>query len=149
MVKINFYKINKDESSSVTIDGDRLLFSIPKPTIVQPSEIIKIKTGIIMKVPSEHVVIISTYPDRPIAAAELFPAVVTMDGCASETELELAVKNSGRGQLNILPGVPFAVGYVIRTHTIEFGEFEPDAVTPSPKEKSVPQKKNSFSFEVK
>jgi len=65
MVKINFHKINKDESSSVTNDGDRLLFSIPKPVVVQPLEIIKIKTGVIMKVPLGHVITISTYPNAP------------------------------------------------------------------------------------
>lgn len=149
MVKINFYKINKEGSSSVTNDGDRLLFSVPEPTVIQPSEIIKIKTGIIMKVPLGYVITISTYPNLPIEAVELFPAAITIDSCAPGTELELAVRNSGRSQLNLMTGILFAIGYVNETQNIELGEFELDTVPSPSKEKSVPQKKDSFSFEVK
>jgi len=149
MVEIHFYQTNKNEAPGAAVAEDVVVFTIPKPTVIQPSEILQIQTGIVMKVPPGYVVTLSTHPALSEKAAELFPGVITVDSYAPETELRLAIRNSGRSQLNLMPGFLFAVGYVSQIHNIEVGEFEPDAIANPQKEKSKPQKKNPFNFEVK
>lgn len=149
MVEIHFYQINKNEAPAAAVADDMMVFSTPKPAVIQPAEILQIQTGIVMKVPPGYVVTLSTHPDLSEKAAELFPGVTTVDSYAPEAELKLAVRNSGRNQLNLMPGALVAVGYVSKIHEIEVGEFEPGIIANPQMGKSKPQKKNPFRFEVK
>jgi len=149
MVEIQFYKLTKNETPSVAATEDKFVFSVPKPTVIQPAEIIKIQTGLVVKVPKGFVLTLSPHPDLSEKAADLFPSIITVDSYAPEKELALAVRNSGRNQLNLLAGFPFAVGYVSEIRNIETGDFEPDVIKNPVRDQSRPQKKNPFSFEVK
>ena len=149
MVDIQFYKINKSAESFVVVLEDRLLFALPNPTVIQSSEIIKIKTGTVMKIPRGYVLTIYTPPDLAKQACELFPGVTVIDGWGPEVELELAVKNSGRNQVNLLAGNTIAVGYLSKVDDIGVGELELDVVANPKLPGTRPQKKNSFNFEVK
>ncbi len=149
MIDIQFYKINKNANSFVTLTEDRLLFTVPKPTVIQSSEIIKIKTGTVIKIPRGYVLTVYTHPDLVNQACELFPSVTAIDGWAPEVELELAIRNSGRNQVNLLMGNMIAVGYLSQAHNIGVGEFEPDIITNPDLPNTRPQKKNPFNFEVR
>ena len=149
MIDIQFYKVNNKENSFVAVVEDRLLFTVPKPTVIQSSEIIKLKTGTVMKIPRGYVLTIYTHPDLANQACELFPGVTVIDGWAPEAELELAVRNSGRSQVNLLMGNMIAVGYLSQAHDIGVGEFEPSILNNPELPNTRPQKKNPFNFEVK
>ncbi len=149
MIDIQFYKINKNAESFVILTEDRLLFAVPEPTVIQSLEIIKIKTGTVMKIPRGHVLTICTHPDLAKQACELFPSVTVIDGWAPAVELELAVKNSGRNQINLIPGAIVAVGYLSQVSDIGAGELELDVVANPELPGTRPQKKNPFNFEVK
>ncbi len=149
MVELQFYKIDKNNSSCEVVAKNKLLFKITKPTVIQSSEIIKIKTGIILKVPDGHLLNIFTYPALADKACELFPNIIILDSEASEAEVQLAVRNSGRNQINLMIGEVIAVGHLNQVQDITIGEFEPNIVTNPKLPNTTPQKKNTFEFEVK
>jgi len=146
MVKVDFYQTNKDADPVIEAAGNRLLFYAPRPTIIQPSETIKISMGLGLKINANHVLIINTADELSADACELFPSTKIIDG---QEEVILAVRNKGRNQVNIMTGKLIAVGYLLSIKKIELNKSEP---TESPKQqphKTKPQKKNNFEFEVK
>ncbi len=48
MIKVEFCLTGKDGNAYVGVQGDHIVFTNPKPIIIQPSEIIKILMGTVM-----------------------------------------------------------------------------------------------------
>lgn len=114
---------------------------------IQPSEIQKVKIGIVCEVPQGYVLQINTVSSLSEKAGELFPAFVVIDS-TYEGGLILAVRNSGRDPLNLMPGTPVGRGHLVKIEQLEIEEFEYQSLTKDlPKTK--PQKKKPISFEVK
>jgi len=139
--------LTKEGPKGVTVsrDMDYVTFNCVTPTIIQPSEIHRIKLGVACDVPGGYVLQISTYPELADKAAEVFPALTVIDS-KHVGELMLAVRNHGRDPLNLMPGTPVAVGRLVKPETFDIEGFEYEAPKAQPKSK--PQKKNPFSFEV-
>jgi len=135
------------KGATVSRDRDYVTFNCVKPTMVQPSEIQRVKLGVACDVPFGYVLQISTYPALADKAAEVFPALTVIDH-THEGELLLAVRNHGRDPLNLMPGTPVAVGRLVKPETFDVEGFEYEAPKLE-RPTSRPQKKNPFNFEVK
>jgi hypothetical protein len=150
MVKVQYYKIDKNAPGSLVADEDRLTFIVPEPTVVQPLEIIRIPLGIVLHLTSKSATLtLHTHPELSQKACELFPSVLVMDHLFPEKELELYVRNSGRNQVNLMQNEKIAVGYVTEIQEFEIEDFAPDFVTQPTLPRTKPQKKGSFNFEIK
>lgn len=146
---LKFANLTKDSPPRVIIspDLDYVTFRCAQPTIIQSSEIQKVKIGIACEIPFGCFLQISTYPQLAEQAAELFPALTVIDH-THEGELVLAVRNHGRGPLNLMPETPVAIGRMVKLELLKVEGFEYEASKPESRQ-SQPQKKNPFSFEVK
>lgn len=130
-------------------DGS-LVFLAAKPIIIQPSEIMKVQTGLSVRVPYGYVLNISTSSSLSTKAGELFPGLVAISAAEDEVELDLPIRNSGRNPLNIMVGQSLAVGYVVKTEMPEIKDFEPRDWKLVSNNESKPQKKNpNFKFEIR
>lgn len=141
--------LTKEGPKGVTVSSDRdyVTFNCITPTIIQPSEIQRVKLGVACDVPFGYVLQISTYPALADKASEVFPALTVIDH-KHEGELLLAVRNHGRDPLNLMPGTPIAVGRLVKPETFDVEGFEYEAPKLE-RTTSRPQKKNPFNFEVK
>ena len=149
MIKVEFCLTGKDPKGYVDIQDDHIIFTNPKPVVIQPSEIIKISMGTAMKLPEGYIGIISTHPRLFGKACELFPSTIIRSARSPDGELELAIRNSGRSQVNLMQGDPIGVGYVSKIQTIDAREFDLDVLKRSELPSTSPQKKNIFDFEIK
>lgn len=139
-----------DNTETLLYEDGVLVFLAAKPTIVQPSEIMKVQTGLSVRVPFGYVLNISTAPALAIKAAELFPGLMAVSASEQEVELELPVRNSGRNALNIMAGQTLAVGHVVKTEEINIKDFEPQDWKLVSNAESKPQKKNpNIKFEIR
>ena len=149
MIKVEFCLTGKDAKAHVSVQGDHIVFTNPKPIIIQPSEIIKISMGTVMKLPEGYIGIISTHPRLLGKACELFPSTVIRSARSPDAELELAIRNSGRNQVNLMQDDPIGVGYISQIHEIDARELDVDILKKSELPSTSPQKKNPFNFEIK
>lgn len=148
-MKIYFNKISEDLPSGVSWEENRVCFSAARPIIVQPSETMKVSTNTIIKVEKGCTLNIGSHPQLVQKAASVFPSLITLDHTSEEAPLEIAIHNSGRNPLNIMPGTPLGVGYVYLTEDIEPEEFSITVIEPKTA-KSKPTKKNpDVQFEIK
>lgn len=148
-MKLRFASLDKEGPKGVTINSelDSVTFYCNKPAVIQPSEIQKIQTGLICEIPQGYVLNINTYPKLIDHASEIFPNLIVIDH-NHQGELMVAVRNSGRNPLNLMPNTPIAIGHVVKTEQIELEGFEYKALQSGQKQ-SKPQKKNPFTFEIK
>jgi hypothetical protein len=149
MIKVEFCQTGKDTKAYVGIQGDHIIFTNPKPVVIQPSEIIKISMGTAMKLPEGYIGIITTHPRLSGKACELFPSAVIRSARSPDAELELAIRNSGRNQVNLMQDEPIGVGYISQIQTIDARELDIEVLKKSELPSTSPQKKNPFNFEIK
>lgn len=149
MIKVEFCQTGKGAKAYVEIQGDHIVFANPKPIVIQPSEIIKISMGTAMKLPEGYIGIISTHPRLFGKACELFPSTIIRSARSSDGELELAIRNSGRNQVNLMQDEPIGVGYISKIQTIDARELDLAVLEKSELPSTSPQKKNPFNFEIK
>ena len=149
MIKVEFCLTGKDPKGYVGIQGDHIIFTNPKPVVIQPSEIIKISMGTAMKLPEGYIGIISTHPRLFGKACELFPSTVIRSARSPDGELELAVRNSGRNQVNLMQDDPIGVGYISQIQKVDVRELDIEILKKSELPSTSPQKKNIFDFEIK
>lgn len=127
-----------------------LLFFCSRPTVIQPSEIIRAQTDTFIKVEQNTIITLVTHSSLSGKACELFPGTIIIDANHDYSKpLEIPLRNCGRNQTNKMPGEPLALGYVSFCEEIELEDL--DLSLPSPAEQnSVPQKKNvGIRFEIK
>lgn len=138
----------KDET--ILYEGGALVFLASKPIIVQPSEIMKVITGVSIRVPTGYVINISTAADLAARAAELFPGLIAVSPSEEEIELSFPVRNNGRNPLSIMKGQIVAVGYVVKTEEVNLTISEPQNGKQVSPAESKPQKKNpNIKFEIR
>ncbi len=147
MGKVQLFKFNTHAPSNVTVSEDKISFTIPKPIVIQSSEIVKVKIGFGLKVPDGHIITLYTGSQLIDKVCELFPSVITFDSSTLGNQLEIAIRNNSRNQVNLMPGISIAEGYLTKIQKIDVTESGQEAV-PEPV-KSKPQKKDPFNFEVK
>jgi dUTPase len=139
-----------EETQTLLYEDGSLVFLAAKPIIIQPSEIMKVQTGLSVRVPFGYVLNISTAPALSVKAGELFPGLIAVGASITDVELNLPVKNSGRNVLNIMAGQTIAVGHVVKTEEISLKDFEPQDWKVVSNAESKPQKKNpNFKFEIR
>lgn len=141
--------LTKEGFKGVTVAESlgHVTFRNVKPVTVQPSEIQRVQIGVACEVPPGYVLQVSTHPKLAAQAAEVFPALTVIDH-THEGELVLAVRNHGRNPLNLMPESVIGKGHLVKVEqlTVEGFEYE---VPKAEANRSQPQRKNPFSFEVK
>lgn len=144
-------QVHTNETSETLLYEDGILvFLAAKPIIVQPSEIMKVQTGLSVRVPFGYILNISTAPALAVKAAELFPGLMAISASENEVELALPVRNSSRNALNIMAGQTIALGHVVKIEEVSIKDFEPQDWKLVSNAESKPQKKNpNIKFEIR
>lgn len=138
-----------DKNHKVAVNDDSLTFACLMPIVIQSTEIQKVRMGIGLQIHKGCVLSISTHSALIDRAAEVFPALISLDHTHGG-ELFIPVRNNGRNPLNLLPGQPVANGHLSKIQKIETHEFELDTKPEKSKSKTKPQKKNpNIQFEVR
>jgi dUTPase len=141
---------SSDNTETLLYEDGVLVFLAAKPIIIQSSEIMKVQTGLSVRVPFGYVLNISTAPALAVKAGELFPGLMAVSWSEQEVELELPVRNCGRNVLNIMSQQTIAIGHVIKTEEVNVKALEPQNWKSVSNAESKPQKKNSnFKFEIR
>lgn len=139
-----------DNTETLLYEDGVLVFLAAKPIIIQPSEIMKVQTGLSVKVPFGYVLNIGTAPALSVKAGELFPGLVVVSASEEEVALSLPVRNNGRNALNVMAGQTLAIGYVVKIEDIVIKDFVPRDPKLVSNEESKPQKRNpNFKFEIR
>ncbi|MCI0528056.1 MAG: hypothetical protein L0Y56_11525, partial [Nitrospira sp.] len=115
-MKLEIYNARKGEPVGNVLLNDRLVFSASHPVIIQPAEIMKVQTDLVLILPAGYVLNISTAPELSLRAGELFPGLIVIGSGDKRVSLELPVRNCGRNPLSIMPKQPVAIGY---TYAVE------------------------------
>jgi len=140
----------EDSTETLLYENGVLIFLAAKPIIIQPSEIMKVQTGLSVRVPFGYVLNISTAPVLAVKAAELFPGLMAVSASEEEVKLELPVRNSGRNSLNLMARQVIAIGHVLKTEEIEIKDFQPQDWRLVSDKESKPQKRNpNIKFEIR
>lgn len=139
-----------NDTETLLYEDGVLIFLAAKPIIIQSSEIMKVQTGLSVRVPLGYVLNISTAPPLSVKAGELFPGLMAISPSEEEVELNLPVRNSGRNVLNIMAGQTVAIGHVLKTEEVIIKDFEPRDWKLVSDGESKPQKKNpNIKFEIR
>ncbi len=148
-IELKVHRI-KEGNPTVIAAGDKLAFCVDRPLVIQPSEIIKVQTAMIITVPHGYLLSIVTAPDLYNKAGEVFPSCLTIDAYSDEKALEIPVRNSSRNQLNLMSKDLIAFGYVSKIEDIQIGSLKTHQENVVPPEKSQPQKKqdDNIKFEL-
>jgi dUTPase len=149
-MKLQIYSTNKDQPHGLRLEEDRLILTASRPSIIQPSEIMKVQTDSFVRVPVGYTLNISTAPELAERAGEIFPGLIVVDSYYGTKSLEVPVRNGGRNPLNLMPGQVVAIGYVTGVSPIEVEEFLPDLGNSKSAKKTGPSRKNpDFKFEIR
>jgi dUTPase len=150
-MRLEFYNARNGEINDEILIEDRLVFAASRPATIHSTEIIKVQTDLVVKVPTGYVLNISTAPELYAKSAELVPSSLAISHLDNEKSLDFFIRNSGRNSINVLPKQVVAVGFVVAVEVPEIGELV--RVTPievkldlSPKKKA---KVSSIKFELK
>jgi len=148
-MKIMVGKVRENEPAGLVLAEGVLHFIAAKPTVIQPSEIMKVPINAVVRIPGGVLLNISTSEELASKAGELFPALIALDNMSGDVVLELPIRNSGRNQINLQIGDVVARGHLVPIEFPTIEEFTiqiPNADRP----KTRPQKKNDgIKFEVK
>ena len=148
-MKIYFNKLDEKGLDGVVWDKTYVCFAVTRPIIVQPSEIMKVPLNLILGIEKGCTLIINTHPDLADRAAEIFPSSVALNDTTDQRPFELAVRNSGRNPLNLMPGELIGRGHIYPTMEIEPTPFSIELEVPEVPKKSSPSKKNvDVKFEI-
>lgn len=147
-MKLEFANLNKEGFRGVVMTDNGLNLRCIRPTVIQPSEILKVQTETALKVPEGYVLNISTHPDLYEKAGELFPALVALDS-SHLGEVILPIRNSGRNPLHLMPGDHIAQGHVVKIERADYQEMDWYEPARKPLPQTGPQKRDPFRFEVK
>lgn len=144
-MKINYAT---DKTGSLTIIDGVFIFTSSKGVEVQSGEIKKVPTGIILRIPPEYVVQVTTYPSLVDNAVQIFPACISLTSNSPEDYLFLPIHNAGRNTFHIRPGDIIAQGFASPIEKVQEEIFVPE-VANKKSPRTAPQKKNSdIKFEV-
>ena len=148
-MKIGIAKIKENDPLGVENKETFLQFTVTKPIVIQPSEIMKVSINAVLKLEKDTVLFISTAPELSSKVCELFPGLITLNNSLEEIILDLPIRNAGRNQVNLFTGDAIAKGYLIPVESLETIEFQSEISNPD-RPKTKPQKLNSeIKFEVK
>jgi len=136
------------EEGLVVVD-DTLVFMCVKPVTVQPSEVVKVSTGVTLEVEKGFALNISTHPALADKLCEIFPALVVINSIAGSCRLDIPVRNAGRNPVHLMVGDLVACGHVAKMEPVDKEESDFSPVE-TPVSRSTPQRKNpDFKFEIK
>lgn len=149
-MKIQFHNLKGQEISSSLYTEGRFLFTASRPAVVQPAEIIKVQTDLVVRLPTGCILNLSTAPNLYRKVGELFPGLLSFSFADNDVVLELPVRNGGRNPLHLREGEEIAVGYLVKTEKAEIETFSLQAPKNLSAGKSRPPKKNpGINFELK
>lgn len=149
-MELEFQRLRTDVVGFRYLGNGCVVFQATKPTIIQPSEIMKISAAVILDIPENFILSISTHSFLYEKAAQIFPSVFVLDMNSPKKEIFIPVLNQGRNQLNIMPENPLAVGYLTEVPNLTVSQTQLLASQDKNSQPSRPQKKNAdIQFEIK
>lgn len=122
------------------LENNILIFHSATPAVVQPTEIKRIRTGLVVKVEEGYNLQIVVHPDLQEKDLSVFPGPLVIDSSFSG-ELLIPLQNNGRGQVNILPREIIAKGFIVKIEEIRLAPLAVEIPTPA-QGKTRPQKKD-------
>jgi dUTPase len=143
------YASDNSGGDLVVVD-DILVFTASKAMEIQPGEIKKIPTGIVLRVEKGFVVSLSTHPALSAKVGQLFPSASVLSADDIEEYLTLPVHNAGRNPIRVMVGDLIARGHAISIEAVETDTYVPQVNNPEPLPRTGPQKRNKeINFEVR
>ena len=138
-MKLGFRTLN-NKAALPEVENNILIFNSASPVVLQPAEIKRVRTGLVVQIEENYSLQIGIHPALQEKDISVFPGVLIID--SSHTgELLIPLQNNGRGQVNLLPGEMIARGAVTKIEEVEIVELAPEDPKPS-KKQTKPQKKN-------
>ena len=147
-MKIGFREKNKGQNPGTIFHEWSITFTTETPVIVQPAEIIKIQTGIFIKIEwGPEILSINTHPELVSRTGELFGGEMVLHGFADY--VQIPVRNGGRNPLHLMPGQPIAMGRIVPIQMV-FSEQIEVTLPETELSASTPQKRNpGIKFELR
>lgn len=134
------FKVITNQAVLPYIENNILTFNCIKPIIIQPTEIKRIKTGLIVEIEKNYILQIGIHTVLQEKNISIVPGILTINSSYNE-ELFISIQNKGRGQVNVFVGDAIATGTVIKIEEVEIIESEIEKIKRS-QEKNIPQKKD-------
>ncbi len=148
-MRISFAVLNQDAIIPKQ-DGFVLQFFSAKGLTIQPSEIMKVSTGLSIEAEKGYALHVTACPELQEKGLSVYPGpLVVYSG--HDDELFIPLQNGGRQQVNILPGNLIAHGVITKLEDVQLTQVEPKPETKprkSPK-KLKPEKNAAVKFEIK
>jgi len=148
-MRISFAVLNQDAVIPKQ-DGFVIEFSSAKGITVQPSEIMRVSTGLSIEVEKGHALHVVACPGLQEKGLSVYPGpLVVYSG--HDDELFITLQNGGRQQVNILPGELIAHGVATKLEDVQLTQVDPKPESKprkSPK-KTVPKKNPDVKFEIR
>ncbi len=139
-----------DKIGNLTVTDNIFVFTSSKGVEVQPGEIKKIPTGVILRIEEGYTLTLTTHPNLVVKVGQLFPAVSIVTAADPEDYLFLSVHNLGRNPFRIMSGDVIARGVVTPIEPVNKESYTPETSARAGVPRSRPQRRNSeIEFEVR
>lgn len=149
MVKIEFGKSSGGANSSITFSETKAVIAVSKPVIIQPSEIIAIRTKTIVKIPEDYYLSIVTSPGLIQKFGELLPSSIIINS-EQDYPLEMGIRNNHKDPIQLMVNEVIGIGYLNKIQKIEAQELTiSDEELEQLRRNTRPQRKNpNFHFDL-
>ncbi len=139
-----------DGVGNLTTNDNIFIFTAAKSVEIQPGEIKKVPTGVVLRVEKGYAVHLTTHPLLIEKIGQLFPASSMLTNDSPEDYIFLMVQNSGRNPFLIRPGDALSRGFVTPIEPVDTENYTPETPAKSEVSRSRPQRRNAeIEFEVK
>lgn len=148
-MRISFALLNENAVAPKQ-DGFVIQLFASKGMLVQPSEIMKVNTGLSVEMEKGFTLNLVASPELQDKGMAVFPGPLVLYS-SHDAELFVPMQNQGRQQVNILPGDLIVHGIVTRLEDVQLAQVDPKPVAvpkKSPK-KIKPERNPNIKFEIK
>jgi dUTPase len=147
IMRLGFAKINPQ--AKIPASGEVIVLNPCTSVELQPSEIKKVKTGLVLDIPSGYIFSVFSHPSLVDQDVEVFTGQLFFNE-SFKGELIIPLKNSGRNQINLQPAHPIALGSLSKVENIHVEEFVSAAAgNRNSQGTSAERRGNRIKFEVK
>ena len=146
-MRLGFGKLNEQAMlPKKSVHYNVLSIVTPVPIVIQPGERIDLKTGLVVQVPEEYVLVIQTTPSLLVhKGLEILGPVLVFPG--DEEEIKIPLYNAGSSQIDLQPGMEVGTALLFQPESIQIEEFIPQK-TKASRRVTKPPKGDSFKFKV-
>lgn len=142
-MNLGYHRIHPQNFPGLNTQGTLPDLSCTDYVTIQSGEIKRLPTDVVLNVAPGFALFLTTSEYLKQSVCELFPAVVVVDSLSDKSELQIAVKNSGRNQINLKPGDTIAKGLLLVTQQPQVEEFTSEVEVDPQITLNRPQRKNA------